>query len=320
MTQPFVVVTGPVPGTPQIAGAEVRVVDAIKPSPEELRRLVRGAAAIISMYYHKMDAALFDAAGPQLKGVVNYAVGFDNIDLAEAKRRGIVVCNTPHAVTEGTADLAWALLLAVARRLVEADRFARTPEYAARGPLGITEFLGMDLTGKNLLIVGAGRIGYAVAVRSMGWGMRVGYVARQRHLDFELAPLAAQRMSMDDGFRWADVVSVHTPLTPETRHLIDGRALGMMKPTAILINTSRGPVVDEAALAEALEQRKIYGAGLDVYEFEPKVHAGLVGSVHCTLTPHIGSAETKYRLLMTEMTCGNVGAILGGKEPPNRIA
>ena len=320
MSKPLVVITGPVPGTPQIAGAEIRVIEAAKPSADELRRRVQGAAAIISMYYHKMDAALFDAAGPQLKGVVNYAVGFDNIDLPEAKRRGIMVCNTPHAVTEGTADLAWTLLLAVARRLVEADRFARTPEYAARGPLGITEFLGMDLTGKNLLIVGAGGIGYAVAARSMGWGMRVGYVARARHLDFELAPLAGVRFELDEGLRWADVVSVHTPLTLATRHLINAQRLSLMKPTAILINTSRGPVVDEAALAEALEQRKIYGAGLDVFELEPKVHAGLVESVYCTLTPHIGSAETKYRLIMTEMVCENAGAILAGEEPPNRIA
>ena len=146
------------------------------------------------------------------------------------------------------------------------------------------------------------------------------YTARSRHVDFELAPLAARRVSIDEGLREADVISIHTPLTPDTRHLIDARAISLMKPTAILVNTSRGPVVDEAALAHALKKGLIFGAGLDVFEDEPRVHPDLVGLVNCTLTPHIGSAEDKYRRLMTEMVCENAAAIVAGKSPPNRIA
>jgi glyoxylate reductase len=208
----------------------------------------------------------------------------------------------------------------VARRVVEADRFARSPEYAARGPLGPTEFLGADLTGRTLLIVGAGRIGRAMAMRSIGWGMRVQYVARSKHWDFELAPLAARRVELDDGLREADVVSIHTPLTPETRHLIDARRLTLMKPSAILINTSRGPVVDEAALAAALRERRLWGAGLDVFEREPIVHPDLLDLANVTLAPHIGSAAARYRAMMTEMVLTNVQAVLAGTAPPNRVA
>lgn len=274
---------------------------------------------IVSMYYNKIDAELLDAAGPQLKGVCNYAVGYDNIDLAACKARGVKATNTPGAVTEGTADIAWTLLLAAARGLVPADRFARSAAYGERGPLGITEFLGVDLTGRTLLIVGAGRIGYATALRSIGWGMRVMYTARNRHLDFELAPLAAKRVSLEEGLREADVVSVHTPLTPETRHLFNARTFKMMKKNAILINTSRGPVVEEAALVAALKAGDIYAAGLDVFEFEPAVGRELASLENVVLTPHIGSAETKYRLIMTEMVSENAAAILAGAEPPNRI-
>lgn len=313
------VVTREVPGQVTVPGAEVRTGGPGKPTRQELLAIVRGADVVVTMFSDRVDREFLDAAGPQLRGVCNFAVGFDNIDLAACAERGVAVTNTPHAVTEGTADLAWALILAVARRLLEADRFARSPEYAARGPLGITEFLGVDLTGRTLLIVGAGRIGYATALRSIGWGMRVLYTARSRHVDFELAPLAARRVALDEGLREADVVSVHTPLTPQTRHLIDARALALMKPTAILINTARGPVVDEAALVEALRERRIWGAGLDVFEDEPRVHPGLLGLDNCVLTPHIGSAEDKFRRMMTEMVSENAAAILAGAEPPNRV-
>ncbi len=315
-----VAVTRAVPGAVEAPGATVKVRASDQLSRGALLEFIRGASVVVTMFSDKVDAEFLGAAGPGLRGVCNFAVGFDNIDLVECKKRGVVVTNTPHAVTEGTADLAWTLILASARRLIEADRFARGSEYAARGPLGITEFLGRDLTGRNLLIVGAGRIGYAVALRSIGWGMRVGYVARARHVDFELAPLAATRMELDEGLGWADVVSVHTPLTPQTRHLIDARAISLMKPTAIIVNTARGPVIDEAALGRALKERRIWGAGLDVFEDEPRVHPSIVESEHAVLTPHIGSAEEKYRLLMTEMVSENARAILAGKEPPNRIA
>lgn len=315
-----VAVTRLVPGAVEASGADVRVRADGQLTRVGLLEFVRGASVVVTMFSDKVDAEFLNAAGPSLKGVCNFAVGYDNIDLAECKKRDVIVTNTPHAVTEGTADLAWTLILASARRLIEADRFARGSEYPARGPLGITEFLGRDLTGRNLLIVGAGRIGYGVALRSIGWGMRVSYVARARHVDFELAPIAASRVELDEGLRWADVVSVHTPLTPQTRHLIDARALSLMKPTAIIVNTARGPVIDEAALAKALKERRIWGAGLDVFEDEPRVHPGIVESEHAVLTPHIGSAEEKYRLLMTEMVSENVRAILAGNEPPNRIA
>lgn len=317
-SDPLVVFTTAVPGPIDVGHARVTTLTGVR-DPVEMRKAIAGAHAIVTMYFTKVDGAFLDAAGPQLKGVSNFAVGYDNIDVRECERRGVKVTNTPHAVTEGTADLAWALVLAVARRLIEADRYARSPAYPAKGQLEITDFLGRDLTGRNLLIVGAGRIGYAVAQRSLGWGMRVSYVARQRHVDFELAPLAAKRVTLEDGLREADVVSVHTPLTPDTRHLINEKTIALMKPTAILINTARGPVIDEAALARALREKKIWGAGLDVFEYEPKVHPDLLGLDNCTLTPHIGSAEQRFRELMTEMVCENVRAILAGKEPPNRV-
>jgi len=266
-----------------------------------------------------VDRELLDAAGPGLKAVCNFAVGTDNIDLKACRERGVVVTNTPNAVTEGTADMAWALMLAVARRLIPADRFARSPEYAKRGPLGPVEFVGGDLTGRTLLIVGAGRIGRAVAMRSIGWGMRVLYVARSMHWDFELAPLAAKRVTLEEGLKEADVVSIHTPLTPETRHLINERTLKLMKPSAILINTARGPIVEEAALVRALEEKRIYGAGLDVFEDEPRVHPGLITMEQVVLSPHIGSAAERYREMMTAMVEENVRAVLAGREPPNLV-
>jgi len=286
---------------------------------DELLKFVRGAAVIIPWVSERVDAAVLEAAGPQLRAVCNYAVGVDNIDLAACKARGVIVTNTPNAVTEGTADMAWALILGVARRIVEADRFARSPEYAARGPLGPTEFVGLDLTGKTILIVGGGRIGFAVAMRSQGWGMRVLYVARGKHWEFELAPLAAQRVALEEGLPQADVVSIHVPLNDQTRRLIDAKALSRMKPSAILINTARGPIVDEQALVDALKAKRLHGAGLDVFEREPVVHPDLLGMANVILTPHIGSAAARYRVMMTEMALDNARAVLAGVEPPNRV-
>lgn len=286
---------------------------------DEFLRFIEGATILTTWVSERVDQETLEAAGPGLKGVCNFAVGTDNIDLKACAARGVIVTNTPNAVTEGTADLAWALILGVARRLVEADRFARSAEYPQRGPLGPTELVGVDLTGRTLLIVGAGRIGYAVAMRSMGWGMRVLYVARRQHWDFELAPLAARRVELEDGLREADVVSLHCPLTEQTRGMIGARQLAMMKATAILINTARGPVVKEEDLAAALKRKQIWGAGLDVFEREPEVHPDLIGLDNCTLTPHIGSAAQKYRAAMTAMVSENARAILAGQEPPNRV-
>ncbi len=319
-TRPIIAVTRAIPGEVSVPGAEVRLGGERAFSRADLLRFVGGASALVTWVSERVDAELLDAAGPQLRGVCNYAVGVDNIDLPACRSRGILVTNTPNAVTEGTADLAWALILAVARRLVPADRFARGEEHPRLGPLGPTEFTGQDLTGRTLLIVGAGRIGQAVAMRSLGWGMRVLYVARQKHWEFELAPLAARRVTLDEGLREADVVSVHTPLTPETRHLINAQNLPLLKPTAILINTSRGPTVDEQALVEALKARRLWGAGLDVFEREPVVHPELKTLENAVLTPHIGSAALKYREMMTAMALANAAAVVGGREPPNRVA
>jgi glyoxylate reductase len=288
-------------------------------SRSDLFEFVRGATVLITWVSEKVDAELLTAAGPQLKAVCNYAVGVDNIDLAACRARGVMVTNTPNAVTEGTADMAWLLIMAVARRLIEADRFARSPQYPAMGPLGPTELVGLDLTGKTLLIVGAGRIGYAVAMRSRAWGMKVLYVARSRHTDFEFAPLAATRVTLEEGLPQADVVSIHTPLSPETRHLINARAFSLMKPGAIIVNTARGPIVDEQALVDALKSKRLYGAGLDVFEREPIVHPDLIDMTNVILTPHIGSGAARYRIMMREMAVDNARAVLAGKPPPNRV-
>ncbi len=314
-----VLVTRAMPGAFNVGGARVRVLGEALPDRGAVLEAIAGARVLVSMFTDKVDAEMIAAASGSLRGVCQYAVGTDNIDFEACREGGVIVTNTPDAVTEGTADLAWALLLAVARRVVEGDAYARSEAYPANGPLGMGDFLGADLTGRTLLIVGAGRIGRAVALRSIGWGMRVLYVARSRHWDFELAPLAAERVELDEGLARADVVSLHTPLMTETRHLIDKRRLGLMKQNAILINTARGPVVDEVALVDALESGQIWGAGLDVFEREPVVHPGLIAAKNAVLTPHIGSGERRYREMMTAMVAGNVRAILEGKQAPNRV-
>lgn len=319
-TQPIVGFTRNPVGKPDIPGACIKVLGSEKPAKQDLIRFVPGLSALVSMYTDPIDEEILDAAGDQLKIVCNFAVGFDNINIDACKSRGVVVCNTPDAVTEGTANIAWLLILATARRLIEADRYARSPEYPQNGQLGMDEFLGMDLCNKLLLIVGAGRIGYATALRAKAFGMRIAYIARSRHLDFEMAPLGAQRMSLEDGLAAADVISVHTPLTDQTRHLINADNLKSVKKDAIIVNTARGPVIDEQALVDALDEERLWGAGLDVYEKEPEVHPGLIHNPRVVLTPHIGSAEVAWRRAMTQMVCANVSAVLKGQEPPNRIA
>lgn len=314
-----IAVTRPLPGELTVPGAAIRFGPREVMDRDTLLRFVSGADVAVTMFSDRVDEAFLESAGPQLRGVCNFAVGYNNIDVDLCKARGVAVTNTPDAVTEGTADMAWALLLATARRLVEADRYARTGAWARGGILGMDDFMGVDLTGRTLLIVGAGRIGFATAMRSIGWGMRVQYVARSRHWDFELAPLAARRVTLEEGLAEADVVSLHTPLTEATTHLIGREELAIMKPNAILINTSRGPVVDEAALTEALKERRIWGAGLDVFEREPELEPGLAELENVVMAPHIGSAERRYREMMTDMVGANVAAILAGEEPPNRV-
>jgi glyoxylate reductase len=318
-TQPIVGFTRNPVGKPEVPSACIKVLGSGKPTKQDLIRFVPGLSALVSMYTDPVDEELLDAAGEQLKIVCNFAVGYDNINIDACKDRGIVVCNTPDAVTEGTANIAWLLILATARRLIEADQYARSPEYPANGQLGMDEFLGMDLCNKLLLIVGAGRIGYATALRAKAFGMRIAYVARSRHLDFEMSPFGAQRMTLEEGLAEADVVSVHTPLTEQTRHLINADNLKLLKKEAIIVNTARGPVIDEQALVDALDGDRLWGVGLDVYEKEPEVHPGLIHNPRAVLTPHIGSAEIAWRQAMTQMVCTNIAAVLEGKEPPNRI-
>lgn len=289
------------------------------PTRDELLDVVRGASVIVSMFMDKVDRELLDAAGEGLRGVCNFAVGYNNIDLELCRDRGIAVTNTPDAVTEGTANIGFLLLLASARRLIEADRFTRTGAWVEHGPLSMTDFLGLELTGRVIHIVGAGRIGYAMALRARAFGMDVIYTSRSRKIDFEIAPVCARRVELEEGLRVADVVSIHTPLTPETRHLLNRERIGMLKREAIVVNTSRGPTIDEAALAEALREKRIWGAGLDVFEDEPVVHPELAKLDNVVMSPHIGSAERRWRETMSRMCEANAQAILEGREPPNRV-
>lgn len=291
----------------------------IGPTRSELLERVAGADGILSQFREQVDAELLDAAGPQLRVVANYAVGFENMDLDAGRERNVVMTNTPDAVTPATADMAWALMLAVSRRVFEGDQEVRSGAFASRHGYDPCHLLGGDFENKTLLIVGAGRIGYATAMRSLGWDMRVYYVARTPHPEFENAPFKAERISLEDGLKIADYVSVHTPLTDETHHLIGATELGLMKESAYLVNTARGPVVDEAALVEALRSRAIAGAGLDVYEDEPRQFPGLVECPNTCLMPHIGSASHEARPHMARIAQVNLLAGLRGERPPNAV-
>ncbi|MGP1345784.1 MAG: 2-hydroxyacid dehydrogenase [Phycisphaerales bacterium] len=283
-------------------------------SVEGLHEFVRGADAIVSWVSERVDGALLDAAGDGLKVVANFAVGYDNIDLEACRARGVVATNTPDAVTEGTADCAAMLLLAAARRVAGADRFVRSGGWGSHGILGPTEMLGQPIAGRELLIVGAGRIGYATALRMLGWGMRFRYVARTAKPAFEQAPLNAERVDLREGLRTADFVSVHVPLSASTRHLIGAEELSLMKSSAVLVNTARGAIIDESALCDALEAGRIWGAGLDVFEREPTPDPRLLSMENVVLTPHYGSASMASRERMTALCAANIRAVLGGEE------
>lgn len=319
-----IALTRPLPGDfllPDCPDAEIRTgPERGFASREDLYRFVHGASAIVSWVSERVDAELLDHAGDHLRIVNNFAVGYDNIDLNACRKRNIVVCNTPDAVTDGTADVAILLMLAAARRLAEGDHYARSGTWAREGVLGPRDFMGQPVSGRTLLIVGAGRIGYQTALRMIGWGMRTLYVARSPKPDFEHPPLNARRVDLDEGLAEADFVSLHTPLTPETRHLIDARRLALMKPTAILVNTARGPVVDEAALADALRDKRIFAAGLDVFENEPKVHPDLTALDNVVMLPHIGSANWRGRAQMTALCADNINRVLSGKPARTQIA
>ena len=282
----------------------------------DLLEQIKGVDAVVTMLTEKVDAEFFEAAGPQLKIVANYAVGFDNVDLAEAERRGVVITNTPGVLTEAVAEHALALMLAVARRIVESDRFTRAGEYFSWMPLG---FIGQSLQGKTLAVVGLGRIGTWLAEAAhRGLNMKILYTD-VKHDNVLEEKLGAKFHSLDVLLKEADVVSIHVPLLDSTRHLIAERELSMMKSTAILINTSRGPVIDEAALYHALKENKIFGAGLDVYEHEPKLYSGLEKLPNVVLTPHIASATIEAREAMAEIAANNVRAVLSGHPPLNPV-
>ncbi|MFH1417511.1 MAG: D-glycerate dehydrogenase [Planctomycetota bacterium] len=276
--------------------------------PEELREKAGQHDAVICQISDTVDEAVLAAAAPRCKVFANCAVGFDNIDIRAAQRLGITVTNTPDVLTEATADLTWALMLATARRLGEAERHLRAGAWRGWGML---DFLGADIHGKTLGIVGAGRIGTAVARRASGFSMKVLYADPETN-DL-LDGMGAGRVSLLELLRSSDFVSLHIPLTESTRMLLDDKALRAMKRSAILINTSRGAVVDESALIEALQRSRIAGAGLDVYRSEPHVPRELLEVGNAVLLPHIGSATVATRSRMAQIAASNVVAVLRGE-------
>jgi glyoxylate reductase len=305
----------PEAGLRLLADFDVTVLSERPPTRDELLEAVRGASGVLSTATEKMDGEVMDAAGEGLRVIANMAVGYDNIDVEAASERGVVVTNTPGVLDETTADVAFMLILAAARRLGEGERLLRAGKWEWWGP---KQLRGLDVWGKRLGVVGLGRIGQAVARRARGFGMEILYHNRSRKEDAE-KELGARYLDLDDLLRESDFVSIHTPLTDETRHLIGERELGLMRETAVLVNTSRGPVVDEAALADALEDGRIFAAGLDVYEEEPKVHPKLLELENVVLAPHIGSATIETRDRMATLAAENLRAVLGGEEPKTPV-
>jgi len=284
------------------------------PTRAEMLTGVRDASAVICTLSERFDGDMLSAA-PALRVIANYAVGYNNIDVEAAKAHGIVVTNTPDVLTNATADITWALILSVARRVVEGDQLVRQDRWTGWSP---TQMLGVDLAGKTLGIIGMGRIGQAVARRAAGFEMKVLYSTRSER-PLQPANPAWQRVSFEELLRRSDFLSPHIPLAPDTHHLINDAALRLMKPTAFLINAARGPVVDEAALVQALQEHRLAGAGLDVYEREPEIQRGLRELPQVVLLPHLGSATSETRIRMGMMCVENVLAVLEGKPAPNRV-
>lgn len=295
--------------------ANVKVYAGDAPIPrDELLKEVNGVDALLCLLTDKIDSEVMDAAGPQLKIIANYAVGFDNIDVAAATKRKIVVTNTPGVLTETTADLAWALLMATARRLGEGERLLRASQWSGWNP---TLFLGMDVHGKTLGIFGMGRIGQAVARRAKGFNMRIIYYdVHESNLPKDIE---ATKVDKDTLLKESDFITIHCPLTRDTYHAFGMEEFKKMKRTACIINTSRGPVIDEEALAKALKEGIIFAAGLDVFEKEPEVHPDLLDCPNAVLIPHLGSASVETRSRMAEIAAKNIVARLSGETPPNAV-
>ena len=301
------VTTFPLPAAAVALLSEVATVA----GPEGWRDQLAEADALLCLLTDRVDAALLERA-PRLRIVANAVVGYEHVDLRACAARGIVVTNTPDVLTEATADLAWALILATVRRLPQAERSLRAGEFHG---WGFWDYLGGDLAGATLGIFGMGRIGRAVARRAGGFGMRVVYHSRPRLSAEEEARLSVKSVSFDELIARSDVLTLHAPLTAETRHAIGREALGRMRPGAYLVNTARGALVDEAALVEALREGRLAGAGLDVYEREPEIAPGLLDLPNVVLLPHVGSATKDTRTRMAMLAARNVHAVLGGRAP-----
>lgn len=285
------------------------------PATEELIAGCKGKDALVCLLTEKIDEKVL-AAAPTLKIVANVAVGFDNLDVAAGTKAGVIMTNTPGVLDETTADLAFALLMAAARRLVEGDKLARSGSW---GGWGIMQLLGQDVHHASLGIVGFGRIGRGVAKRAQGFAMKVSYYDAQPVPPDVARELGATYLPFEDLLRTSDFVSLHVPLLPQTHHLINAEALRLMKPTAVLINTSRGPVIDEAALVQSLREGVIAGAGLDVYEHEPQLAPGLADLPNVVVLPHIGSASHATRDKMAVIAADNVIAFFAGLPPPTAL-
>jgi glyoxylate reductase len=282
---------------------------------KEILNKIKGKEGLLSQLADEIDKKVIDAS-PSLRIIANCAVGYNNIDVDYAKKKGVLVTNTPGVLTETTADLTWALILAVARRIPQADKFVREKKFKG---WKIDLFLGKEVTGKRLGIIGMGRIGRAVAERAQAFSMDIVYTDPARLSPEEEKQYRAKKLPLEELLSTSDVVTIHTPLSKETHHLISREKIKMMKKEAILVNAARGPIVDEKALTEALEAERIWGAGLDVYEREPEIEAKLLSLDNAVLLPHIGSATYETRLKMSMIAARNLVQGLRGEKPDNLV-
>ncbi len=287
-------------------------------SKTQLIEQARGCDGVLCSLTDQIDQPFFEAVGNQLKVVSTISVGYDHIDLAAARHHNVTVCHTPNVLTDATADLAFALILSLSRRIIAADKYARSGAWKNWDP---NLLLGVELKNKTLGIVGFGRIGQAVARRALGFGMRIHYTnPSPKTLSLGDDQQQPVRVSLEELCSTSDIISIHCPMTPETHHLINAKTLSLMSPETLLINTARGPIIEEEALAKALHSKKIAGAGLDVYEHEPHIHNRLLSAPNTVLLPHIGSATFATREAMGNLAIDNLVAVLQGKQPPAAIS